>query len=533
MPSQSIQNPEIILATINASYQHCAFGLRYLLANMQELKTRTKLMEFTIHQNPRTICEDILALNPKIVGFGVYIWNAEETLHVISILKKVAPHLQIILGGPEISYETQQQRLLKYCDYVICGEADFAFPELCRTLLIENPAPLEQAKIIAQTIPDIQKIQLPYDLYTDEDIANRVIYVEASRGCPYKCEYCLSSLDKSVRSFDLNLFLSEMDLLIQRGARQFKFVDRTFNLSIQTSTQILRFFLERIDQGLFLHFEMVPDRLPDELKVLIEQFPTGSLQFEIGIQTLNPVVAQNISRRNDLKKAQTNFEYLNIHHVHTHADLIVGLPGETFDSFGEGFDRLLSWNPDEVQVGILKRLKGTPIARHEKAFQMQYSDHQPYEILSTKDMPFKQIQFMQKFAKFWDLYNNSGKFSALIEILFQNQPSRFRAFVHFVEHLETLFSKTYAIHQDRLFEAIFGYLLHQQRPQEAVISAMGQDIARLHVRGHVPQFLKDYFVNYPDMKELYLRRFTQREDTSVAVHLQALPERQRQHLQHH
>ena len=160
-------------------------------------------------------------------------------------------------------------------------------------------------------MPEIKSIEMPYHLYTEDDIKNRVMYVEASRGCPYKCEYCLSSLDKSVRNFDLTDFLKSIDTLVERGARTFKFVDRTFNLSPTTSTTILKYFLTKIDLGLFLHFEMVPDRLPQEIKDLIIQFPEGSLQFEIGIQTLNPVVAKNISRNNDLVKVRENFKYLN------------------------------------------------------------------------------------------------------------------------------------------------------------------------------------------------------------------------------
>ncbi|MFN8944751.1 MAG: DUF4080 domain-containing protein [Pseudobdellovibrionaceae bacterium] len=537
MPTNST-SPEIILATINASYQHCSFGLRYLYANMKDLQNRTRMIEYTIHQNPRTICEEILKLEPKIVGFGVYIWNAEETLRVISILKKVAPHIQIILGGPEISYETEQQRLYQLCDYVICGEADFAFPKLCHEILAELDAVVPatfsgRQKLITQTIPAIQDIQLPYSLYSDEDIANRVIYVEASRGCPYKCEYCLSSLDKSVRSFELNHFLQQMDELLQRGVRQFKFVDRTFNLSISSSTQILEFFLKHIHLGLFLHFEMVPDRLPDELKVLIEKFPVGSLQFEIGIQTLSPAVAQNISRRNDLKKAKANFEYLKSHHVHTHADLIVGLPGETMESFGQGFDQLLSWNPDEVQVGILKRLKGTPIERHEKTFAMVYSDQQPYEVLSTKDMSFAQIQFMQKFAKFWDLFSNSGKFAAMMQLLFQNTHSSFQSFTKFVLYLETQFSKTYAIHQDRLLEAFFNYLISDlSLEKKLVLETMAKDIALLHPKGHVPQFLKTFFKGDPHLEQIYLNKYKDqnRKSTQNGLDLMIMPERQRMHM---
>ncbi|MBC7753713.1 MAG: DUF4080 domain-containing protein, partial [Moraxellaceae bacterium] len=406
---------DILLGTLNSTYQHCSFGLRYLYANMQNLQSQTQIIEWTIKENSRNIVEQILRYQPKIMGFSVYIWNTEEMFEVCSMLKTVAPEITIVLGGPEISFETESQRLFKLCDYVITGEADHTFREFCQAIL-NGDKPTE--KIIRSHLPDIKSITTPYDLYNDDDIKNRVIYVEASRGCPYKCEYCLSSLDKSVRNFDTDHFLQSIDGLISRGARTFKFVDRTFNLSPTTSTAILKYFLTQIHLGLFLHFEMVPDRLPQEIKDLIVQFPEGSLQFEVGIQTLNPEVAANVSRKNDLTKVKDNFKFIREEtKIHTHADLIVGLPGETLESFGHGFDALAEMHPDEIQVGILKRLKGTPIVRHEAPFKMIFQSFAPFQIISTSTMDYGVLQKMNRFAKFWDLYANSGEFKNLMVFL--------------------------------------------------------------------------------------------------------------------
>jgi radical SAM superfamily enzyme YgiQ (UPF0313 family) len=430
---------------------------------MGELQSRTALLESTIKESPRTLVEKILSRNPRIVGFSVYIWNTAETLETIMILKKVSPETLVVLGGPEISYETSNQPHLQWCDYVIQGEADFSFRELCLDLLKNETrgTAKPQTSVIPASLPDIKQIQMPYGLYTDDDIKNRVIYVEASRGCPYKCEYCLSSLDKSVRSFDLDLFLGEVRTLLDRGARTFKFVDRTFNLSPTTSTRILKFFLEHIELGLFLHFELVPDRLPAEIRELITQFPAGCLQFEIGIQTLNPEVAANVSRKNDLGKVKENFSFLKEHtKVHTHADLIVGLPGETFESFAMGFDRLFEMGPDEIQVGILKRLKGTPIARHEQTFKMVYSDVSPYQILSTSTMNYATLQKMNRFAKFWDLYANSGEFKNFMTWLRSaaTGSSFFAKFFSFNEFLSARFSETHSLSLMTLAEQAWLYL---------------------------------------------------------------------------
>ena len=415
----------ILLCTLNARYLHCAFGLRYLYANLGELQSEARILEFTINQNPRDMAEAILAHDPQIVGLGVYIWNAQPTRELVSLLKRLRPELKIVLGGPEVSYETAEQELCQLADLTVQGEGDTYFRELCHGYLLEGQWPAEKA--IRPHLPEVTRLALPYSHYSDEDLRHRVLYVEASRGCPYKCEYCLSSLDKSVRNFPVEGFLAEMQGLIDRGARQFKFVDRTFNLSPAISQRILTFFLERMELGLFLHFEMVPDRLPPELRQLICQFPPGALQFEVGIQTWNPEVARLVSRRQDYGRIADNFAYLRkIGNVHVHADLIAGLPGETPESFARGFDAVAELGPEEIQLGILKRLRGTPIIRHDQEWAMVYQDRPPYQVLQTRTMTFNALQEIGRFSHFWDQIANSGNFRQtliLIRELGQHRPA--------------------------------------------------------------------------------------------------------------
>jgi hypothetical protein len=248
-----------------------------------------------------------------------------------------------------------------------------------------------------------------------------VIYVEASRGCPFECEFCLSSLDVPARNAPLDRFLAAMQSLLDRGVRQFKFVDRTFNLNIKASSTVLQFFWERYRPGLFLHFEMIPDRLPDPLRSIIKKFPPGALQFEVGIQTFNEHVAELISRRQDNAKAEENLHWLRAETgVHVHADLIAGLPGENLESFAAGFDRLLALRPQEIQVGLLKRLRGAPIVRHDREWQMVYSPHPPYEVLQTKLIDFFTMQRLRRFARYWDMVANSGNFIEAIPLICAN-----------------------------------------------------------------------------------------------------------------
>jgi len=261
---------DVVLTTLNAKYIHSAFGLRYLLANLGELRGRGRILEFDIGQRAVDVVEQILAQRPRIVGIGVYIWNVAPAAKVVAMLKRVRPDLLVVLGGPEVSYGPEDREIIRNADYVVAGEADLVFAELCRSLL-DGDRPGK--KLIRPPLPDFDRLVLPYDLYDDEDVDRRVIYVEASRGCPFGCEFCLSSLDAPVRRAPTAEFLSAMQRLLDRGVQHFKFVDRTFNLSPKTSGAILEFFAERYRPGLHVHFETIPDRLPESLRDSIQRCP--------------------------------------------------------------------------------------------------------------------------------------------------------------------------------------------------------------------------------------------------------------------
>lgn len=448
---------EVVLTTINARFIHSAFGLRYLHANMGELRDRCVIREFENAQSAKEIAEALLLMSPRIIGFGVYIWNTDRTREVVAILKRVQPDILVVVGGPEVSYEFEAQPLVAMSDYLITGEADLAFAELCARLLAgERP----QEKVIHARLPDLARVELPYKLYSDSDIAQRVIYVEVSRGCPFTCEFCLSSVDIPVRQFDHTQVLTELDGLYQRGARVFKFVDRTFNLNIRTSTQILTFFLERMTPDLFVHFEMVPDRFPPALREVVSRFPAGSLQLEVGVQSLNPKVGELISRRQDVTKLLENLRFLREKtQVYLHVDLIVGLPGENIESFAKGFDTLVECNPQEIQVGILKRLRGTPIVRHVEEYDMRYRDEPPYEILATRDVTFLELQRMERFARYWDLVSNSGNFLQSRVLLWDDMMSPFAGFMEWCDWLYARVGRRSSIELKKLTSLLFEFLV--------------------------------------------------------------------------
>jgi radical SAM superfamily enzyme YgiQ (UPF0313 family) len=467
----------ILLSTLNARYAHASLGLRYLLANIGALREQTKLMEFVIGAKTTEVVERLLAKQPRIIGFGVYIWNVEETTRVVAMLKRVAPEVTIVLGGPEVSYETDKQEIVRLADYVVTGWGDITFPQLCEAIL-NGPQPL--MKIHAGVQPPMADIELPYALYSDEDIAHRTIYVEASRGCPFKCEFCLSSLDKTAWPFGIDAFLAEMESLYARGARLFKFVDRTFNLNVKTSQRIMQFFLDKIAAApgdpVYAHFELVPDHLPEALKATIAQFPPGALQFEIGIQSFNPEVQALVSRRQDNAKAADNIRWLTTQsHAHLHVDLIAGLPGEDVESFARGFDQLVAVGPHEIQFGILKRLRGTPIIRHTEPFGMVYDPYPPYTVLATDRIDFATMQRLVRFARYWDLVANSGRFNHTVKALLGDSP--FASFMAFSDWLYTQLDATHRIALDKLAKLVRAWLQLRGMAPDAAAALLASDYA--------------------------------------------------------
>jgi hypothetical protein len=490
----------ILLCTLNAKYIHTSFGLRYLLANMGKLRSQTQMLEWTIHDNPLQIVEEILQYNPRIVGFGIYIWNVLESKGVLEILRQVAPEVWIVLGGPEVSYEYQEQSIVQLSDYVITQEGEISFPKLCHQLINSTKTHPKPAQIIFGELPNVLDLCLPYEYYSAEDLAHRVLYVEASRGCPFKCQFCLSALDKKVRDFDLKTLLEAFERLLERGARHFKFVDRTFNLKVRISTAIMQFFLDKMAQyeDIFLHFEMIPDRFPEELQGYVCQFPVGQIQFEIGIQTFNIDVATRIQRCQNYDALRRNLQFLQKTGVHLHTDLIIGLPGEDITSFANGFDQLIALGVEEIQVGILKRLRGAPIIAQTKEFQQIYSPSPPYEILSNSVISYQEMQRLRRFARYWNIIGNSGRFAKTLEH-FVNMKSPFLGFLHLCDWLFELCQRTNKISYNNMLQYLQRYFKETHKID--ITDDLCLDYQKCTGKNHRPRFLESTVVTKSERKQ--------------------------------
>jgi radical SAM superfamily enzyme YgiQ (UPF0313 family) len=482
----------IVLAAINAKWIHPSLALRLLKANLGPLEARCQILEFALRQPLAEKTGPILTARPFILGLSVSIWNHQATLELLQALEDVwaeggrpgtfkeTPGFRpiVVLGGPEVSHLPPECELFQYADWVVRGEGEAVFRELCEKLLVGITALPEtiaanlasggvRARIITAKPADLSVIEPAYRLYTDEDLGKKLVYVESSRGCPFGCEFCLSSLDKTVREFPLNRFLEEMDSLIRRGARTFKFLDRTFNLDIERAGAILEFFLLRLRpaylnpvDSLRVHFEMVPSRFPPELREHLTRFSPGTLRLEVGIQTFNQETAALIGRPSDPEVELETLRFLR-HRTNAiiHADLIAGLPGEDLASFGEGFDRLwlaLSESSEtqvtaEIQLGILKCLPGTPITRHNEAYGMRYAREPPYEVRETAALPIEELDRIKNFARFWEIIVNRGAFRDVGPKLFPQGQAVFHRFMELSDRLLARFGRNWGIDRKELY----------------------------------------------------------------------------------
>jgi hypothetical protein len=495
--------PDIILATINAKWIHPSLALRLLKANLGALEDRCEIMEFALRQSLEEKTGPLLAARPRILGLSVSIWNHTATRELLAGLAPLwagpadgpgvaPPRPVIVLGGPEVSFLPEDADLFRYADYVIRGEGEAAFRELCEAALdapsappsprtegstspswLKNPSnptstpdPPQGTVFIDASQPELAAMDPGYRLYTAEDLARKLTYVEASRGCPFGCEFCLSAAPpqgRLVREFPLDRFLAEMGALIRRGARSFKFLDRSFNLDPDRAGRIMEFFLERLKPPMYVHFEMVPAGFPPELRQTLTRFPPGSLRLELGIQTFNPGIAALIGRSSNPEKELETLDFLRREtQALVHADLIAGLPGEDLPSFAAGFDRLWAARPAEIQLGILKRLPGAAIDRHTGPYGMVYNPEPPYEVLETAALPREDLARIKNFARFWELIVNRGAFADLVGAFFPGAAPVFSRFMALSDQLLGYFGRNWGLPRQELRTALEQYFSDNQ-----------------------------------------------------------------------
>lgn len=465
---------DIVLATLNARYAHTALGLRCLKANLGPWRDRSQILEFVVGDHPRDVAEALLAQGPRLVGLGVYIWNVAPLTEVVGILKAVRPDLPLVLGGPEMADPQDLPDLARWADYRVSGEGEQSFREI-----VEG--------VLGSGAPALGEPIHPWALYDAQDLAHRVTYVETSRGCPFRCAFCLSA-GTGVRSLPWPQVQEGLEDLWERGARRFKFVDRTFNLG-ESGERVLRWFLPRASEGVSLHFEVVPHPFPQDLLPVLEAFPPGAVQLEVGIQTWDPQVGARIGRPQDPARVEETLRTLRTRTgVHLHTDLVVGLPGEDLRSFAAGFDRLVALQPQEIQVGVLKRLRGTPLARRAREWGLAFNPSPPHDVIRTPDLDYGTLQEIKRFSLLWDRAGNSGAFRESLPLLWE-RGSPFQAFSSFSRRVHGVEGRNHGIALPRLAALLLEELVDAGVGRERALAALARDWVRVDPR-HVPGFLQ-------------------------------------------
>jgi radical SAM superfamily enzyme YgiQ (UPF0313 family) len=476
---------DILLVAINARYSHTSLGIRFLIANVDvETRSRTELLEFSINDDVVAIMASIFKLKPRLIGLGVYIWNRRLVEELVPLLRESLPALRIVLGGPEIAYDVDSD-LAQHADCVVCGEGEPHWQNICQDMLAGKVIRSRYERLESS----LDMLNMPDVFYSESDFKNRNIYIEASRGCPLACTFCLSSVEAGVRHFPEHKVCESLQRLLDRGALQYRFVDRSFNLAGKRAERLLQFFLDRMRPGLRLHFEMTPDGLSARLRQLLQAFPPGVLHIEAGIQSFDPTVLARVNRRVNISRAVEGIDWLvREAKADVHADLIAGLPGETLSGFMAGFDRLYALAPSEIQVGVLKRLHGTLVA--EDGQGARFRNVAPYDVLETPCLSANELDGIRRFAAHWDRVVNRGHFPLSIQRLLAETESAWQCFDSLSQTLASRYG-LYGIGLVELSGAILDALLDGGVAESEAKALVRSDYLDGGRRQHLPAFLRD------------------------------------------
>ena len=438
-----IQILKILLAACNAKYIHSNLAVYNLKSCSGEYSPNVVIKEYTINQIQDDILKDIYLEQPDVICFSCYIWNISFVKELVPDLKKILPHVDFWAGGPEVSYDAVEFLKKNPAFFgVMVGEGEETFHELAGYYIERKPENLKEIRGVAfhdetkvpdivhtgwRELMDLSKVPFAYSNLTE--FKNRIIYYESSRGCPFSCSYCLSSIDKKLRFRDIELVKKELQFFIDNKVPQVKFVDRTFNCKHDHAMAIWRYITEH-DNGITnFHFEISADLLREEELALMKTMRPGLIQLEIGVQSTNPQTIKAIRRTMDFEKLKGIVEQIHsFGNIHQHLDLIAGLPYEGYESFHKSFCDVYALRPEQFQLGFLKVLKGSHMMEMTGEYQILYKDREPYEVLSTAWLTYGEILGLKMVESMVEVYYNSGQFKHTLVFLEQYFEDPFRMY---------------------------------------------------------------------------------------------------------
>ena len=435
---------KILLCAVNAKYIHSNLAVYSIRANAKEYRDQIELGEYTINQYVEEILQDIYKKKPDVLAFSCYIWNIRHVRELVRELRKVLPQVPIWLGGPEASYDAKG--LLEHYPEVtgvLIGEGEESFYELCRYYdgTLEDLSEVKglvyrEGESLKENgfafVENLSSLTFAYEDFSDFE--HKIIYYESSRGCPFSCSYCLSSIDKSVRFRDLELVKKELQTFIDAKVPQVKFVDRTFNCKVSHAMEIWNYIHEHDNGVTNFHFEVASDLITEEELELFAKMRNGLIQLEIGVQSTNENTVCEIRRKMDFEKvAKFVTKVKALGNIHQHLDLIAGLPEENYESFAKSFDDVFSLRPEQLQLGFLKVLKGSYMYENREAYGLVYRSEPPYEVLSTNWVSYDEMIRLKAIEQIVELYYNSHQYDRTLEAVLSEEKSPFAFFEAFAD----------------------------------------------------------------------------------------------------
>lgn len=489
---------KIVLTAINSQYVHLNVAVRYLKKYVEKNSDiKLDIYETNINNQLMNIIKDLFEKQPDMIIFSTYIWNKEYVFSITKELKKILPDVKIALGGPEVSYEwdkimAENQEI----DYIFTGEGEKVLLNFFTKDISEVKGVVyregDNLKYngIEPIIENLDIIPFPYD---DEELQDRtkIFYYESSRGCPFNCSYCMSSIDKSVRYYSIDRTKEDLKRFIDSPIKLLKFVDRTFNLSKEKYMAIWRFLLENYREGITFHFEINANIFDDETLDFLETVPKGYFQFEIGVQTIDAQAMKSIGRINKLEKLEHNIRRIS-RNIHLHLDLIAGLPYETYDKFRESFDYVHRLKPEMIQLGFLKLLKGTKMYDEREKYGYKYFSKPPYEVFSNEFISFAEMVKLKNLEKVLDFYYNSEKFPESVQWIIENH---YESAFSFYEDVADYFDKRGYLKvshkESTLFTLLYEFYLDKGlKEREIFVEYLKYDYLMLGKTGFYPEWFK-------------------------------------------
>ncbi|OEF98199.1 B12-binding domain-containing radical SAM protein [Desulfuribacillus alkaliarsenatis] len=567
---------KVLLVSLNAKYIHSNLAIRYLENYYLEhaykkCPIELQKAEYTINQHASDIAANIYEMKADIVGFSCYIWNIEMIFKIVKNLKKVAPNIKIILGGPEVSFDSNNL-LLQYpeIDYIICGEGEYAFAEvICYELQGHHQEKYQKnldyflpnnvsyrvssAKEIRPAteqgrIKDLSNILSPYEQgFDSEQYKHRIIYYETSRGCPYSCQYCLSSTDQGVRFFPIDRVKRDLLKFIAAEVKQVKFVDRTFNCAPKYAMELFTWIIDNQQGKTNFHFEISADLLTDDMIEFLQKAPQGLFQFEIGVQSTHERTLTEIQRTTNFEKLKRAVEEIHAGgNIHQHLDLIVGLPYEGYQQFAKSFNDVYELQPDKLQMGFLKALKGSGIRARERDYGLVYTSEPPYEVLMTSVLSYKEIIKLKEIEHTLDHYYNSHQFDQSLKLLIKTLNTKpFDFYEQFADYCKEVGVFERAHSQGSMYNTLYGFSKRCLEESKIEPSACNEvfllriqetlkfDFIRLSPHGKIPDFIMEFqpegfkkrkqaMLSNPDIVQKYFPQYAElnMRNLSKRVHIE-------------